>query len=156
MSHQHRPIRIAVAVVVAALTGALLPSTAHAAGPISEVQQFVGQVNGKTNGAVVLVSCNGPEGLGRHPVGGTVSVTPAIAQPPATTGFTGFNTKVAVTFGSGNTASVVLTTWGVAAPIPGSLVLPCRGTGTVTFTPEPNPTEVVPATVTVTYQDIGF
>jgi hypothetical protein len=157
MSHQRQQIRVAIAVAAAAVAGALVPATAHAAVPISRVTQFVGQVNGLTVGPVIRVACVGPGGVGRHPVGGqTVSVKPGVAQPPAQTGFTGFDTQVAVTFGNGNTTSVVLTDWGVTAYIPGSVVLPCSGTGTVTFTPVPNPTNAVAATVTVTYQDVGF
>lgn len=46
---------------------------------------------------------------------------------------------------------VILRDYAVNAPIPTSFVLPCAGSGTVAFVPQPTSPTAHPATVTVTF-----
>lgn len=50
---------------------------------------------------------------------------------------------------------VILRDYAVSAPIPTSLTLPCSGSGTVAFVPEPTSPTAHTATVTVTFTSIG-
>lgn len=51
--------------------------------------------------------------------------------------------------------TVILRDYAVSAPIPTSLSLPCSGSATVAFVPEPTSLTAQTATVTVTFISIG-
>jgi hypothetical protein len=154
------PLAAAAALLCAAPTGA---AAAPADGvvdpaPIGPNQYFVGLVNDQSADATIAMACFGPVHAGQtgHPLADqTVKVLPVTA-PTATAraGYTGAaGNVVGVGFGlSASAASpVVLRTWAVAAKIPTTLVLPCYGTGTVTFVPAPTSATARPATVRVTF-----
>jgi hypothetical protein len=124
---------------------------------------FTGLVNGTGVGtgspAVIKVVCLGPilSGETGHPLAGqTVEALPAAASS-TTAGYTGSAAdRIVVDFGApATTLPVTLTDWAVPAAIPTSLVLPCSGTGTVSFSPEPTSATARSATVTVLYADIA-
>ncbi len=139
-------------------------STAGAAvvdpGPIGPHSYFVGEVNGASVNAVIQVVCPGPVVSGQtgHPVSGqSVDVMPAASSTSAGVGYTGESANsVRVDFGNAATsAAVVLTSYVVKAAIPTALELPCSGTGTVAFVPEPTSSTARTALVKVTYQNIA-
>ena len=79
---------------------------------------------------------------------------PASVSSSTTAGYTGTAaTSIAVTFTSPALSNlpVVLHDWAVSVAIPTTLILPCYGTGTATFTPMPGSSTARPATVAVTY-----
>jgi hypothetical protein len=163
-SRLRRSPMYAVIAAALALGGAVgLPSAAAVAAdpaPIGPHQYFVGEVNGASANAVIRVICPGPATPGQtgHPVTGqSVDVTPAASSSSASVGYTGEAAdRVVVGFGGATTGSpVVLNAYEVRAEIPGTLNLPCSGTGRVTFTPAPASSTSRPATVTVTYQNIA-
>jgi hypothetical protein len=81
-------------------------------------------------------------------------VLPVVGPTPVVAGYTGSAAhQVNVGFGisSGAVTPVVLTSWAVPAKIPTTLLLPCYGTGTVTFAPYPTSPTARSATVTVTF-----
>ncbi len=159
MSRKLRSWCIALA-AAGAIVAAPLPAFADGIvdpAPIGPNQAFVGVVNDKTANATIKVACFGPVYPGEtgHPLAGqTVKVLPVTGP---TTGFTGFTgsaaNSVLVSFGISSSAAspVILHTWAVSAAIPTSLLLPCYGTGTVTFAPYPTSATARSATVGVTY-----
>jgi hypothetical protein len=128
---------------------ALTAGTAVAKRPrIAPHQTFDGLVNGHRDTAgpvTIFVGCRNPSQTTGHPVGGTVSVVPAVtsADQSGNTGDEG--TEIEAFFGApppAIAAPAAKTTatfhrYGQARPIPKHLVLPCSGTGQVTFVPFP-------------------
>jgi hypothetical protein len=157
MSGKRHILRIALASAAAAVS-ALVPATAHAAVafPIGPNTYFQGQVNGVSANAQVKVICVGPLATGHAAAGQYVD---AIVTAPITntSGYTGSAAhEVVVTFGpSAASAGIILTSWSVAVPIPTTLILPCGGTGTVTFTPEPTSNTARASTVSVRFFSLG-
>ncbi|MFJ6216645.1 hypothetical protein ACIQGZ_25435 [Streptomyces sp. NPDC092296] len=124
--------------------------------PIGPGQYFTGLVNGSGSGAVIQMACFGPLVVGQtgHPLAGqTVTVLPASASSSSKdVGYTGSANAVDVVFGvSASSLPLTLRTYAVRAAIPTSLTLPCYGTGTVAFVPNPSSPTALPAYVTVTY-----
>jgi hypothetical protein len=162
--------RVAVAassiVLVAALAGALSVDPAGARGPrIGPKQSFDGHVNGRSGskGPVALfVDCKAPVFPGQtgHPVAGqTVGVSPAVATGDDS-GLTGDSgTTIEAFFGPpppgarpAGKSTVSFRRYGVAKPIPSAILLPCSGTGQVTFMAFPRtPPSSRPAIVSVVY-----
>ncbi|MFG2041644.1 hypothetical protein [Dactylosporangium sp. NPDC048998] len=125
--------------------------------PIGPNQSFVGLVNDQTANATIRMACFGPVRPGQtgHPMDGqTVKVLPVIGPSPAEAGYTGSAANsVLVNFGPASSGSspIVLQMWAVSAKIPTTLVLPCGGTGTVTFAPSPTSATARSATVQVVF-----
>ncbi|MCU1430516.1 MAG: hypothetical protein JWL83_4516 [Actinomycetia bacterium] len=144
---------IAAAVVAGAALG-VMPAARAATGPATHVrigphQAFVGLVNGSTGSpspATINMQCFGPVTPGEmgHPVPGQ---TLEVAQPTATAaafGNTGDNaTQISVFFGAPppgaatKSGAVTFIRYGVVKKIPKRLLLPCSGSGNVTFVPLP-------------------
>jgi hypothetical protein len=125
--------------------------------PIGPNQYFYGLVNNQAGHATIQMGCFGPIRPGQtgHPLPGqTVKVFPV---PPPTTndlGFTGSAAHaIAVRFPLPTAVNtpVILRDYAVSADIPVSLTLPCSGTGTVAFVPEPTSPTAHTATVTVSF-----
>ena len=127
--------------------------------PIGPNQYFYGLVNDHAGQANILMGCAGPAGGTGHPLAGqTVKVFPAPAPTTSDLGFTGSAANaIAVRFPSPTVTNtpVILHDYAVSAPIPTSLTLPCSGSGTVAFVPQPTSLTAHTATVTVTFISIG-
>jgi hypothetical protein len=125
--------------------------------PIGPNQLFIGEVNDQTPNATIRMACYGPVHIGQtgHPLDGqTVKALPVTGPTPQQAGYTGSAaTQLNVSFGnpSSAVAPVVLRFWAVPAKIPTTLLLPCYGTGTVTFAPYPTSSTARSATVRVTF-----
>ncbi|WP_042378209.1 hypothetical protein [Streptacidiphilus melanogenes] len=143
-----------------ALATAVAPA-ARAAGvvdpaPIGPNQFFTGLVNGTATGAAIQMACFGPVTAGEtgHPLAGqTVEVLPSPASGTVDVGYTGSAaTGIVANFGPASTTlPVTLGYYAVKVAIPTSLVLPCAGTGTVAFVPEPGSATARSAILTVRY-----
>jgi hypothetical protein len=159
MSRKLRPWFLPLAAATLLLAA---PAPAFADGvidpaPIGPNQTFIGEVNDQATKATIRMACVGPVRLGQtgHPLAGqTVKVLPVSGPTPVDPGYTGSAAHhVDVFFGvsSSAVAPVVLTSWAVPANIPTTLVLPCYGTGTVTFAPYPTSPTARSATVEVAF-----
>jgi hypothetical protein len=147
----------AAAVVLAAASPAAAAGVVDP-GPIGADQAFVGVVNGVSSGATILVACDGPAipGATGHPLNAQrVKVLPA--DPAATgpaVGFTGSPARrIGVSFGTDVSSAppVTLSFYQTGVEIPTDVVVPCAGTGAVTFATSPGNPTARPATVTVTF-----
>ena len=126
---------ITVAFAVIAFAGAA-GEAAAAQAPINPQQHFAGLVNGKTGSVVVDTVCPGPATKHRYgPVqkGQTMAVAAAVKGH----GYTGPFSHVYSWFqpAPAGTRPVILTFKQYGAPqrIPGSVRVPCNGTGTAVF-----------------------
>ena len=141
-------------VVAAAVVGAVtlgLSGVAAAAPPtrVGPDQVFRALVNGHSGyptAVTIRMACYGPilPGQTGHPMAGQFVKVVRGAATVSHTGFTGPNaTSIGVFFGPPppgalpGAGPVGITRYGVAKVIPTSLVLPCSGTGQVTFVPLP-------------------
>jgi hypothetical protein len=164
------PRRCLVLAAATLAAGLLAAAPAVAVGvdpaPIGPGQFFTGLVNGNGTStgtaepAVIKMVCPGPIVAGEtgHPLAGqTVAALPASVSSGTVAGYTGSAAdRIDVDFGvPATTAPVTLTDWAVPAAIPTSLLLPCSGTGTVAFVPDPTSPTARTATVTVLYADIA-
>ena len=157
--------RLAAATAVAlgaALVPALAASAAAAQDPvvITPNTYFDGLVNGKTADAVITVVCPGPVGPASvgHPVAGQTAEVRSILPPVTPTGYTGSaGRKIVAGFTSASTAAqnIVFDAYYAPAAIPTTWLLPCGGTGTMTFVPEPTSPTARSYSVTVTFLDIA-
>lgn len=159
MSHKLAPWFIAAAAAT------IIAVTATPAGadpiidpaPIGPNQHFSGEVNDHAGHATIQMGCFGPIHPGQtgHPLAGqTVKVLPTPAPVTSDLGFTGSAAHaIAVRFPTPTAANppVVLRDYAVSAPIPVSLTLPCFGSGTVAFVPDPTSPTAHTATVTVSF-----
>lgn len=155
---RRRPARLSALAAVATATACVLaaaPAALAVAGPLPTPilpnQFFTGLVNGQNTLAHILVACDGSTG---HPVAGqTFSARQVSAPTDASDGFTGTAAKTvdAAVSGDAATVPVQLRTYGELAPIPTSLILPCAGTGTVVFTPDPGSPTAVSSVVKVAF-----
>jgi hypothetical protein len=134
--------------------------------PIRPNQQFVGLVNrssGVASPVTVLVDCPGPLRPGQtgHPLPGQ---TLEVVRPEVIVGSVGntgpHGATVRVLFGppppagmpTAAAAGLVFGHYSVPRPIPGSLNLPCSGTSTAVFLPQPfDQPGARPAIVPVTF-----
>jgi hypothetical protein len=125
--------------------------------PIGPNQHFYGEVNDHAGHATIQMGCFGPiyPGQTGHPLAGqTVKVLPAPAPTTSDIGFTGSAAHaIAVRFPTPTAANtpVILRAYAVTAPIPVTLTLPCFGSGTVAFVPDPTSPTAQSATVTVSF-----
>jgi hypothetical protein len=136
------PVVVGAAMIVAASAG-VAPAWAQGpgAGPVHPHQAFLGLINdsdGAETPVTVNMACFGPVRPGEtgHPMAGQ---TVGVAQPEVivgTFGNTGAKgTSIEAVFGTPQTTttgSVVFRRYGTVK-LPTSLVLPCSGSGTVTF-----------------------
>lgn len=153
-----RTIRRAAVPVVSVAAAMTLAATAYAAEPIAPDQHFLGVVNGATGDATFVVVCPGPVGTVGHPFGDKVE---AVLQSAVSSsaGFTGSTAdSITVLLEAGPSVQVIgtLTQYGTQLDVPGSLTVPCGGTGTVVFAPTPDTKhDAIPATVTVQFVNIA-
>ena len=139
-------------VLVATATAASADTPSVAIGPN---QAFAGRLNGHIASATVDVVCPGPLRVGEtgHPASGQ---TLAVESPPpstASTGYTGSRgRKIVALFPSAMTtvSTVTFTSYG-SQPLPTSWLLPCTGSGSVVFSPQPTSHNARSARVSVTY-----
>lgn len=126
--------------------------------PIGPNQYFYGLVNDHAGQASIQMGCAGPSQIGHPLAGQTVKVLPAPAPTTSDLGFTGSAANaIAVRFPGPTvtTTPVILRDYAVSAPIPTSLTLPCSGSGTVAFVPEPTSPTAHTGSVKVTFISIG-
>jgi len=162
MPHSPAARRLAAAATVA-LGAALVPAATAAAQdplPITPNTSFIGLANGKSVDAVITVVCPGPitpSSVG-HPVAGQTAEVRSV-QPTATSaGFTGsLGREIVAGFTSASSASqaLVFTSYYAPAAIPTTWLLPCGGTGTMTFAPEPTSPTARSYSLTVTFLNIA-
>jgi hypothetical protein len=117
-------------------------------------QFFVGVVNDATTDARIAVMCDVSGTTGHPRPGQSVAVLPASGSATSPTGFTGAAGKVigvGLGVGTGPRADLQLGFYQVREPIPTSLLMPCAGSGLVSFVPAPASTTSHPATVKVTF-----
>lgn len=160
MSHTLRLALLSVAtafVVAAAASPAAADGGVVDPAPIGPGNYFIGEVGNTAGPAVIHMACFGPVVPGQtgHPVSGqTVKALPVVPPVSNADGYTGTAANsIAVTFGTPASTGtpIVLHYWAVSAQIPATLLLPCSGTGVVTFTPVPTSPTARAATVTVTF-----
>lgn len=131
--------------------------------PIGPGVTFSGVVNGAEADAAIKVVCPGPITPGEtgHPVSG--QYLEVVTAPSSTTGsgYTGTAANSIAAFivtPSGTSAGpvVVFNSFYVQEPIPTGIEVPCGGTGTVTFVPEPTSTTARSAVVKVSFENIAL
>lgn len=159
-SHVHRRLS---KIIVASLAGvSLLTIAASPAGatyppfPGGRVlpgQEFGAVVNGHSDQATIAMACFGPlrPGQRSHPMGGQ---TLGIFRPEVlrVQGYTGTKGRRIVAHFSDDPSKIVTFTRYESKPLPTSLNLPCSGSGTVVFSPEPTSPTASPAVVHVSYE----
>lgn len=158
-------VAAAAAVAATLLMVASASATIPPQGKVGPNQYFDGLVNGdngQSSPAVIQMACFGPIRPGQtgHPMAGqTVEVLRPEVIVVGHTGFTGSSANRIVAFfgpqpSAATSSTVTFKHYGVAKTIPTSLVLPCAGSGTVSFVPMPR-TAASPsraATVPVNYE----
>lgn len=117
-------------------------------------QRFVGSVNGSSAHASIQMGCFGPSRPGQtgHPFVDQ-SAEVLRAQAVARFGNTGKRARHIIAYfpsPRGVPQRISFTSYGVRRPIPTSFVLPCFGSGRVTF--KPKPTSPTAKTFSVTVQ----
>lgn len=127
--------------------------------PIGPNEYFSGYINGHPPGqAVIKVICPGPVNTG-HPAGNQ-KIEVKTVQPVSTAdvGYTGSAGKKITARLAPTPATTILasfTSYFVPKNILTGITVPCSGTGSVVFTPSPGSTTAKPATLTVTFLNIG-
>ena len=126
--------------------------------PITPNTAFAGLVDGLSADAAIQVGCFGPITPGEtgHPLAGQ---TLEVVTAPVTTsdsGFTGslgrsIDAFVDLPSTSSSGAVVVFSGFYVKEPLPTTITVPCSGTGTVSFVPEPTSPTARTATVAVSF-----
>lgn len=165
MSHSPTARRLAAAATVAlgaALAPALTATAATAQDPVVITPNtfFIGLVNGKTADAVVTVVCPGPitsTSVG-HPVAGQTAEVRSILPPVTPVGYTGSQGReILAGFNAATAAdqSIVFSAFYAPAAIPTTWLVPCGGSGVMTFVPEPTSPTARSYTVTVTFVNIA-
>jgi len=146
------------AVATLAVAGLGLAPAAAAVTPIGPNQIFLGLVNGSSTTVNFDVVCAGAANKGR-PVGDNVGVE-KLQDPIPGFGRTGNASAISarLKYKSGSstvTEHVAKFTMYTSKPVPTSVVTPCSGTGTVVFSPVKGGHGATPASVTVTFVNIG-
>jgi hypothetical protein len=152
--------------LIAAAMGLVFTAAASAAPipvqdpvPIGPNEYFSGYINGHPPGqAVIKVICPGPVNTG-HPAGNQ-KIEVKTVQPASTAdvGFTGSAGKKITATLAPTPATTILasfTSYFVPKKIPTGITVPCSGAGSVVFTPSPGSTTAKPATLTVTFLNVG-
>jgi hypothetical protein len=148
----------AIVGALAAVALALGPGTAQAATPIGPNQIFLGEVNGSASPVNFEVVCPGAANTG-HAFHDTVGVV-KLQDPIPGFGRTGNASSIAADLiYSVGTITVVepvttFTTYSTTA-VPSTITAPCNGTGTMVFTPVNGGSGATPASVTVTFVNVG-
>jgi hypothetical protein len=152
---------VTVAFAIIAFVGAA-GEAAAAQVPINPQQHFAGLVNGKTGSVVVDTVCPGP--VTKHRYGPVQKgQTMAVAAAANGSGYTGPFSQVYSWFqpAPAGTRPVMLTfkRYGAAQRIPGSVRVPCRGTGEAVFSScpylAPCAFGFIPDTLTVRFRNIA-
>jgi hypothetical protein len=150
-----RPVVALVGAVTAAglVSGVGFARSPLPAGPVRPGQDFGGLVNGRSSSVVVQMGCFGPVRPGQtgHPF---ARQTLGVFRPEAlrVDGFTGTAARSIVAhFSDDLSIGVTFTSYGHAKAIPTSLTLPCSGTGTVVFSPQPSSSTSHSSTVQVQF-----
>jgi len=155
---------VAATAMVVVSAGAAIPPQ----GKVGPRQYFEGLVNGQAGigtPVAIKMACFGPVRPGEkgHPIAGqTVEVMRPLVIVVGHSGYTGKSaTSIVAFFGPPpptpspvppGASTVTFQKYGVKKPIPTSLLLPCYGTGTVSFVPIPqSPPSSRDATVPVSY-----
>jgi hypothetical protein len=156
--------RLAAPAAAALVAGALIAaaSPAQAGIKIGPHQYFTGLVIGKTKLSVIDVLCAGPAKTG-HPAAGQSVEVNLMVRSADTGGYTGnhasrINADLVWPNGPVTvvTAIATFTQYSVKKAIPTKIMVPCGGSGVMTFNPVPNPDKsAMPATVDVTFTSTG-
>jgi hypothetical protein len=124
-------------------------------------QYFIGLVNGKAADASVAMVCPLPLHLGElgHPLNGTVAVEPpsTVAGRSGDTGSRGRSVVASFVVpvpATTPTSTLTFARYG-SQPIPGTLLLPCSGSGSVVFAPGPTSKNARDATVSVSFVNVS-
>lgn len=157
--------RLAVLGVTTTLALGVSAAAGHAVTdplPIGPDIAFAGVVNGVEANAVIQVVCPGPVTAGEtgHPVSGQHLEVVAEAVSSTDYGYTGsaadsIDAYIATPTGANPGPIVVFKAFYVQEAIPTSIELPCSGTGSVTFVPEPTSPTARSAVVSVTFENIA-
>jgi hypothetical protein len=156
-----RFIRILIPLAAAAGAAALAPASPAAAVAVGPHQYFEGLVDMRTTGATIGVLCPGPASLGHPLPDQTVAVELVVSPITSDDGYTGLDaTSILAVLSWPTPVSppppiriATFTSYGTAA-IPTNITVPCSGSGTMTFTPNPDDGGHS-ATVDVTFVNIG-
>jgi len=145
----HRRLGALVLVAVPALLWLGSAGTSQAL-RVHTAQRFIGIVNGDHSNAVVYTVCPGPAFPGQtgHPASGQFVAAILVRHAGGSTGAAA--TAIVASLVEDPSTAVVLRRYGVARAIPTTHLLPCSGTGSVTFTPTPTSSTSVPDTVKIT------
>lgn len=135
------------------------PASADVTIPILPNQVFQGLVNGAHDNAQIRVICPGPVVSGQtgHPVTGqTVSVAQG-STSSGTGGYTGSaGTSVVAGFSTWSSATTFrFTVYNDPQPIPTTISVPCSGTQTMSFVPQPTSSTARADQVVVTFVNVG-
>lgn len=135
------------------------PAGADVTIPIGPDQVFHGLVNGVHDKAQITVVCPGPVMPGQtgHPAAGQ---TISVAQGPTSSGVGGYTgsagTSVVAGFSTWSSATVwKFTTYNDPQPIPTTISVPCSGSNTISFVPQPTSSTAKTDQVTVTFVNIA-
>ena len=149
----------------AGLTIAATLTTAPVAGadavvPIAPNQAFRGLVNKVHDNAQITVACPGPIQPGQtgHPTPDqTISVTQA-SSSGVLAGYTGSRgTSVVAGFAASSSANgFTFTAYDVPQKLPTTMNLPCSGTATMTFVPQPTSETARTDSVRVTFVNVAL
>jgi hypothetical protein len=129
--------------------------------PIGPKQFFTGTVNDSAGPAYVRTDCLGPVVPGQtgHPAAGQYAEALPAGSSSAAAGFTGSGghaLRVLLGGGASTPVSVVgtLSAYAVPLALPATAIVPCSGTGSVTFLPLPGGPDARPVSVPVTFYSI--
>jgi hypothetical protein len=152
----------------AALAVAAIPAVSAAASPapdpvpIGHNQFFAGLVFGTAEESQIEVACAGPATTGRPMAGQSVEAILVAPPAPLSAGFTGSRAStirvVLSWIAKGKTVTTPIGTlagYYEALPVPTAIVVPCGGTGTMTFMPSPGSKTAKTAKVSVTFLSPG-
>lgn len=155
-----RSLRTLTVLAAAAGVAAVVPAASAAAGTVGPGQYFVGLVNAHTGTAVIDVFCAGPVTTGHPLANQTVGVNQLYPPVTNTIGYTGLTADSIDAWLSWPSPVVpppelvaTFTSYGTAA-IPTNITVPCGGTGTMTFVPNPDDGGRA-STVQVTFRNLG-
>jgi hypothetical protein len=158
--------RLATLGVTATLALGVSATAGHAVTdplPIGPDITFAGVVNGVEANGVIQVVCPGPITPGEtgHPVSGQHLEVVTAPATSTVSGFTGtkadsIDAYILTPAGTATGPAIVFNAFYVEESIPTSLNLPCYGTGSVIFVPEPTSPTARTATVAVTFENIAL